>query len=123
MIEWNIYVENGGRSDCTFDDSSIHALLFHKCPRHPWSINDKTIKHREVQCPSLRQVFKPTAYDPSIKLPSSKVPKAFRKGSKDYEYQGKYKGDNHNGGRRSKYGGQPSRGGSDYRNQQRDHLS
>ena len=118
-IGWNIYVEGDDRLDCTFDESTTHAMLFHKCPSHPWNINDKQIKHREVQRPSRRKVFKPTAYDPSITLPSTKIPKAFRKGSKDYDNQ-KHKGDQQGGGRRSKYTPHSHRGGSDRR--QRSHT-
>ena len=120
-IKWNIYVEGGDQQDCTFDDNSLHALIFHKCPRHPWHISDKQIKHREVQCPSLRKVFKPTVFDPSITLPASKVPKAFRKGSRDYDYYSRSKGDSggsskkHRHGSHSYRGGSDQRGGGDYR--------
>ena len=97
-----------------------YLLLFHKCPRHPWNISSKQIKHREVQCPSLRKVFKPTVFDPTITLPSKKVPKAFRRGSSDFENSGKSKGDNYNGGRRSKHGSHSGRHSGDYRGNQRD---
>ena len=100
---WNRHVIGGSTVDCPFKKDSYHAINFHKCPRHPWVIDNQETKHREVQCPQLRQTFKPAPYDPSFTLPAKDVPKAVIR-KKHYP---KFPDEGDNGKNKSKYAKKP----------------
>ena len=100
---WNRYVSGGNSVDCPAPKNSFHAINFHKCPRHPWVVDCQETKHREVQCPSLRQTFKPAPYDPTFTLAATDVPKAVQRKKGPFpKYQGS---DNSSGKGKNKYGG------------------
>ena len=102
--QWNKYVIGGSTVDCPAKKDSFHARMFHKCPRHPWVIDNPATQHREMQCPSLRQTFKPAPYDPSLTLPSKETPKVITRKINVKTYDDN---DNKGGKRKQKY---PSRG-------------
>ena len=98
---WNRYVAGGNTVDCPAKKDSYHAINYHKCPRHPWAVDNQETKHREMQCPSLRQTFKPAPYDSSITLAATETPKAVTRKKTFPKFPGS---DNSGGKNKSKYG-------------------